>query len=29
VEYQILIQPDPDQYRVFRGRIREDGLMPW
>jgi len=26
VEYQILIQPDPDQYRVFRGRIREDGL---
>jgi hypothetical protein len=26
MEYQILIEPDPDQYRVFRGRIREVGL---
>jgi hypothetical protein len=26
MEYQILIEPDPDQYRVFRGRLREVGL---
>ena len=25
-EYQILIEPYPDQYRAFRGRIREVGL---
>jgi len=26
VEYQLLIEPYPDQYRVFRGRIPEVGL---
>jgi hypothetical protein len=25
-QYQILIEPYPDQYRAFRGRIREVGL---
>ena len=26
MEFHILIGPEPDQYRVFQGRIREDGL---
>jgi hypothetical protein len=27
MEYQIFIEPGPDQYRVFQGRIHEVGLM--
>ena len=26
MEFHILIGPEPDQYRAFQGRIREDGL---
>jgi hypothetical protein len=26
MKYQMLIRPNPDQYHIFRGRIREVGL---